>query len=333
MAGSLRYTAHRDIAGISAAVWNGVISRSGAPFFYRHEFLSSLQAHPLYHTREALYLVIEQQDSVAAVLPLYLVDQASPLTRQQDAGASGPAWVTHLPHWYDTWFPSTVPLDRVVGFLGSVLTELRIASVTFQNVGTPALLAALAAAGHEIAGQDARYTMRLTDYGSYDGWLQARGRSTRRNLRRAANRARSAGWRRCVVAGCCELERIVDLCRISTAKHANIDWLPRGSTIAFVRSLPADSVVVHQLSNASGIVAGAVGFLDHGTYHSWSGGVDSSMLPDGRVDANALLYLSELAYSYDRGLTLLEGGRRSAEVKTRLGMSETALHGVRVAAQ
>jgi GNAT acetyltransferase-like protein len=130
-----------------------------------------------------------------------------------------------------------------------------------------------------------------------------------------------------------DLGRLVDLCRLSTAKHGNDEWLPRETTMGFVSSLPPGSVVAHRWIGEHGVVAGALGFLDRGCYHSWSGGIDPALVRDTGVDANALLYVSELAFAFEHGLGLHEGGRRSGEMKTRLGMSPTALHTVRVSAR
>lgn len=326
-------TVHSDIADVLAAEWNSVIDVAGAPFFYRHEFLTSLQMHPLYEIEDACYFVVGDGGSPIAVLPIYRVSWASPLTGDGGTTTGAAEWVTHLPHWYDSWFPAAVDVRRLVEPLRGWLGDLGIPAVTFQNVGAPHLLAAFRATGHEPVAQDTRYTMQLTNHSSYEAWLQSRGSSTRRTLRRAESRARARGWHRCVSDDTSEPDRIVDLCRLSTAKHDNDGWLPREITAAFVRSLPAGSVVVHRVTNNSGTVAGAFGFVDRSTYHSWSGGVDPTMLEDGAVDANALLYISEIAFGFDRGLTFFEGGRRSAEIKSRLGMSAAMLHGVRVTAR
>jgi predicted N-acyltransferase len=331
----LRGTAYADLDDVDRATWNAVVDAGGAPFFYRHEFLRALQAHPLYETRDARHVLIRDDTAaVVAVLPLYLVATASPLTTADDPGAAGgPCWVTHLPHWYDSRLPSTVALDEVVAGLGALLADLGVPSVTLQNVGSRPLLEALTGAGHRPEARDTRYTMDLKDHASYEEWLQARGRSTRRNLRRAVKRAQAAGWDHSVSVGAPDPARVVDLCRLSTAKHGNDEWLPRERTINFIRALPQDSVVLHQWANRRGVVAGAVGFVDRGCYHSWSGGVDPALLTETEVDANALLYVSELMFSYRHGLTYIEGGRRSGELKTRLGMSPTVLHTVRVGAR
>lgn len=335
MSRAFKCIARSNIGDLPSSSWNSVVDLSGAPFFYRHEFLESLQTHPLYETDDSMYVMIEEHDRVVALLPIYLVRQLSPLTgRAPDTSPAEKTWVTHLPHWYDTWLPTTVRVGRMVELLDSMMPDLGISSLTFQNVGSPALVTAFRHAGHACAAQDVRYNMRLSDYASYDAWLAGRGKSTRRNLRRAVIRAKSEGWHRSVTAVTRpEADRVVDLCRISTAKHGNIGWLPREVTIAFIKSLPVGTVVLHQIANQAGTVAGAVGFVDHGTYHSWSGGVDSSILAGRSIDANALLYVSEIAFCYHEGLTFIEGGRRSGEIKTRLGMSETTLHSIRVVAK
>lgn len=328
----MKATVSTVIDQVDADNWDRAVRDSGAPLFYRHAFLTAAMAHPLQEILDARFVLFWRDGEPQCGLPVFRVAAASSIVADADSNGGEGVWVSHTAHWYDSRLPCRDEVRTVLEALPGTLAELGIGRLLLQNVGDPALLDAAAAAGLERRDYDSRYRLDLRPHADYDSWVDSRGRATRRNLRRAARRADSLGW---TVAspriGEADLDRLIQLCRVSTAKHGNTEWLPVAQMRGFLRALPEPNVVTHQIRDASGnIVAAVVGLHDGPHYHSWSGGIDRDLTAGNRIDANLLLYRAELGWAFDHGCETFEGGRRSGELKRRLGMSEVPLSAIGV---
>ncbi len=312
-------------------VWDRIVQDAAAPIFYRSRFLRALAQHPLYETLDSTFVVLSQSEQAVGVLPVYQVGRLSPITKAP-AALNGDVWVSHLPHWYDSRWPSILSPDELVDSMPTILAKAGVRDLVLQNVGSVPLLDALRRAGFQLIESDIRYVADLRNIPGPLEWPERLGSSTRRNVRRAVRRAELAGWHRTIEPlESADLEAVIELCRRSSSRHGNPEWLPAGATAGFLQALGASASVVHEVRDHLGaLVAAAVGFHDGSTYHSWSGGVSAHV--DPAIDANLLLHVSEYEYALRHACSRLEGGRRSDELKQRLGMAPVQLYTIVVAA-
>lgn len=316
----------RNARSLPVSAWDGVVQAAGAPLFYRARFLTALERYPFYDVLESRFLVLGSAGTAVGVLPAYRVREASPIIERSAAAWKG-IWVSHLPHWYDSWWPFLLPAAALVPAIPHVLATAGIPQLLLQNVGHAGLCGALARSGYVLSPCDVRYAADLDAVRAYEDWERAAGSSTRRNLRRAVNRAAASGLHLSIHhPRDTDVARVVELCRRSAIAHGNHDWLPAKPVHDLMISLSND-VVVHEIRDNKGrVAAAAVGFHDGSTYHSWSGGVEPDPEHYGNVDLNLLLYISEHRYAVGKGCARLEGGRRSGELKQRLGMYPIQLY-------
>lgn len=322
-----------SIERVSAEAWDAAVAASGAPVFYERRYLRAYEASPVVPFEAAAYLVV-RDGSAAAVLPAFVQPEVDPLGALREAfpalrlggrGLVTPGW-----HCYDAWIPATRlepwALDRLLDGLRDVARSVDVDWLAFVNVAEDAAVRELLeAAGPVASGRiDERFWIDLGGYESFDAYFASLRPKVRENVRRYARRAADAGAEIQVSrAADADLDAIVDLARQTSARHGTGDFYRAGPFQEFVRGL-GDSAVAVELRLRGRLAAAGVCLLDPRRFHLWACGVDYAA---GRsFSPYALLFVESVRSAFERGVPIVEGGRRNGEFKTRFGMRGRVLH-------
>jgi Acetyltransferase (GNAT) domain len=307
------------------AVWDEVVRVSGAPVFYERAYLEAYEDAPLAAVERCAYLVATA-DGAAAVLPAFVVTAMDPLGALAAAfpGApSGRGVVTPGWHCYDGRIPATrTDADLVAGLVeafGDLGREAGVewgALVNFTDgVGL----------GGTKATIDERFLLDLARFESADEYVALLAPRVRQNVRRWQRRAEEAGASLTVGrAADADLDGIVELARRTAAKYGAGEFYRPGPFQRFVRAL-GDAAVAVEVRLGDRLLSGGVCLVDAERFHTWTCGVDYDADPP--FSPYTLMFVESVRVAFDRGLPVLEGGRRNAEYKLRYGLRRQPLDG------
>ncbi|MDA2813555.1 GNAT family N-acetyltransferase [Nocardiopsis sp. RSe5-2] len=326
-AARVRVTVEDAIGGIGRGAWERLAA--GAPAFYGHAFLRSIEERPLTAGSKAFYLVARDgAGEPAAVLPLYLAHTADPFAADPDAPAVR-ILAGHMWHCYDTVLPSRLPVGPgLVGPLWEALADLAAdtGADTWGLVNIPLggeLASALEGIGLELQETTPRYRLpRDPGPASVDDHLAGVGRSSRRTMRLYRRRAADAGAVVRFDTPDRALRRdVLDLCLATADKHAP-GYYPPDELEALLRALGEDCRIL-RLELDGTLLAASICLLDRRSAHFWAGG---SLYPDElNWSPQYVLFAAEMEAGLGTGRPVLEFGRRNDEFKTRYGLRQVRL--------
>ena len=308
-------------------VWDEAVRASGAPVFYERAYLEAYEDAPLAPVERSAYLVATGGGAVA-VLPVFLVAALDPLGALASAfrdAPSGRGLVTPGWHCYDGRILATTPdpdPDLVAGLvaaLGDLAREAGVewgALVNFTDGVAP---------GGAKATIDERFLLDLGRFESAEAYVASLAPKVRQNVRRWRRRAEEAGAAVTVGrAGDADLDGIVELARATATKYGAGDFYRPGPFQRFVRAL-GDSAVAIEVRLGDRLLSGGVCLVDAERFHTWTCGVDYDADPP--FSTYTLMFVESVRAAFERGLPVLEGGRRNAEYKLRYGLRRQPLDG------
>jgi predicted N-acyltransferase len=316
---------YESIRSAPAAVWDEAVRASGAPVFYERAYLEAYEDAPLAPFERCAYLVATS-DGAAAVLPVFVVAAIDPLGALAAAfpdAPSGRGLLTPAWHCYDGRIPATKPDDGLVAELVDALGELaREAGVAWGALVNFTDGAKLGGAKARI---DERFLLDLGRFESTGEYVASLAPKVRQNVRRWRRRAEEAGATLSVGrAADADLDGIVELARGTAAKYGAGDFYRPGPFQRFVRAL-GDSAVAIEVRMGDRLLSGGVCLVDAQRFHTWTCGVDYDADPP--FSPYTLLFAESVRVAFDRGLEVLEGGRRNAPYKLRYGLRRQPLDG------
>jgi Acetyltransferase (GNAT) domain len=307
------------------AVWDEAVRASGAPVFYERAYLAAYEDAPLAPVERCAYLVATR-DGAAAVLPVFVVAAMDPLgalaAAFQDA-PSGRGLVTPGWHCYDGRIPATRAdtelVAALVAALGDLAHEARVEWGALVNYTDGAGL------GGTKARIDERFLLDLARFESAEAYVASLPPKVRQNVRRWRRRAEEAGATMTVSrAADADLDTIVELARRTAAKYGAGDFYRSGPFQRFVRSL-GDAAVAIEVRLGDRLLSGGVCLVDAERFHTWTCGVDYDA--DLPFSPYTLMFVESVRVAFERGLDVLEGGRRNADYKLRYGLRRQPLDG------
>ncbi|WP_165975939.1 GNAT family N-acetyltransferase [Actinomadura rubrisoli] len=307
--------------------WDDLVVTSGAPVFYRSEFLAAFEKVPLHGSQRRAYVTgSDRAGALRFALPVHVMRGVDPMRVLADhfpARADETVLLSHVWHCYDTWLPSdgldAEVVDAAVGALRDVAAEAGASAFGFVNVEADGALArALDEAGVPGADIDRRFNADVSSFGDLDDYLATLDGKQRRNLRRYLRRAEDAGVTTTMIDPAeGDLDGFVELAREGAAKYGNADYYRPGVFQEFVRSLgPAARLLEIRVG---GCLAGAsIALLDSRRVHWWACGSDYEAIP--MVSPFYLAFLNMLREAIARGRPVLEVGRRNEAFKLKHGL-------------
>jgi predicted N-acyltransferase len=315
---------HDSIRAVPA-VWDEAVRVSGAPVFYERTYLEAYEDAPLVAVERCAYLIATRDDAVA-VLPVFVVAEMDPLGALAAAfpdAPSGRGLVTPGWHCYDGRIPATTPDDGLVADLVAALGDLARGA----GVAWGALVNFMD--GSELGGTramiDERFILDLARFESPVAYVASLPPKVRQNVRRWRRRAEEAGVTITVGrAADADLDTIVELARRTAAKYGAGDFYRAGPFQRFVRAL-GDAAVAIEVRLGDRLLSGGVCLVDAERFHTWTCGVDYDADPP--FSPYTLLFVESVRVALERGLPLLEGGRRNGEYKLRFGLRRQPLDG------
>jgi predicted N-acyltransferase len=316
---------YESIRSVPAAVWDEAVRASGAPVFYERSYLEAYEDAPLAPVESCAYLVASH-DGAAAVLPVFVVAAMDPLGALAGAfpaAPSGRGLVTPGWHCYDGRIPATRPNRDLVAALVAALADLaREAGVEW---GALVNFTDGAGLGGTKATIDERFLLDLKRFESADEYVSSLAPKVRQNVRRWRRRAEEAGATVTVGrAADADLDGIVELARRTAAKYGAGDFYRSGPFQRFVRAL-GDAAVAIEVRLGDRLLSGGVCLVDAQRFHTWTCGVDYEADPP--FSPYTLMFVESVRAAFDRGLEVLEGGRRNAPYKLRYGLRRQPLDG------
>ena len=316
---------YESLRSVPAAVWDEAVRASGAPVFYERSYLEAYEDAPLAPVERCAYLVATG-DGAAAVLPVFLVAAMDPLGALASAfpyAPSGRGLVTPGWHCYDGRILATRPDSDLVAALVAALGDLaREAGVEW---GALVNFTDGVAPGGAKGTIDERFLLDLTRFESPEEYVASLAPKVRQNVRRWRRRAEDAGAAITVGrAADADLDGIVELARATAAKYGAGDFYRAGPFQRFVRAL-GDSAVAIEVRLGGRLLSGGVCLVDAERFHTWTCGVDYGVDPP--FSTYTLMFVESVRTAFERGLPVLEGGRRNAEYKLRYGLRRQPLDG------
>jgi hypothetical protein len=309
-------------------VWDAVVTRAGAPVFYRASVVESYGRHPLQPTIDVRYLTVTEDGEAAAVLPFYLVPARDPFGDSERRST----WaISHFWHCYDTRLPVSrtgraAELTRAVwDAMAAQAADWGAEWFGFTNVaaGNGDGLA-IPRGGARRIPRNPRYRIPLAGFRGFDDHLARLPAAVRQDARRQQRLAARAG-----VVGRVYRDplppAIVDAaCRLLalTAEAYNPGYYDR-SPMEHLLTHAGPQLRVLVLERDGHVFAASISFLDGQTWHNWAIGVE----PELRREFSPYLVL--LALSVDHaagsGCRAMEMGRTNPEWKQRVGAKPVAL--------
>jgi Acetyltransferase (GNAT) domain len=315
---------HDSIRSVSA-VWDEAVRASSAPVFYERRYLEAYEDVPLVAVERCAYLVATR-DGAAAVLPAFVVAKMDPLGALAAAFPdvpSGRGLVTPGWHCYDGRIPATRPGSELVADLADALADL--AHEAGIEWGALVNFTDGAGLGGTKATIDERFLLDLARFESAEAYVASLPPKVRQNVRRWRRRAEEAGATITVGhAADADLDGIVELARATAAKYGAGDFYRAGPFQRFVRAL-GDAAVAIEVRLGDRLLSGGVCLVDAERFHTWTCGVDYDADPP--FSPYTLLFVESVRAAFERGLPVLEGGRRNAEYKLRYGLRRQPLDG------
>lgn len=324
---SIRVRTYQSIEDADPNRWDGLVSRCGAPLFYRSAFLRAFERFPLHDVRRRVYLTGEdERGALVFASPLYVLKDADPMGILRDhfpGYCDKTVLVNHVWHCYDTWLPAERLDPEVVSTMLASMADLAVdhgaALWGFTNVdGHGALSRALGALGLAGVEVEQRFVADLSAVADLDGYLAGLEQRVRSNLKRYARIAERVGLTaRVVDVEQADLEGFVDLARTGAAKYNNADYYRPGVFDAFLRALGAHVRVLEQRLDGR-LIGAAVLLVDGSALHWWVCGNDYRAVP--QISPFYLAFLGAVGEALREGKSSLEAGRRNPRFKTRHGL-------------
>ena len=307
------------------AVWDEAVRASGAPVFYERAYLEAYEDAPLAPVERCAYLVATS-DGAAAVLPVFVVAAMDPIGALASAfpdAPSGRGLVTPGWHCYDGRIPATSPDAELAAPLVEALGELaREAGVQW---GALVNFTDGAALGGAKATIDERFLLDLGRFEGAEEYVASLAPKVRQNVRRWRRRAEEAGATITVGrAADADLDGIVELAQRTAAKYGAGGFYRAGPFQRFVRAL-GDAAVAIEVRLGGRLLSGGVCLVDAERFHTWTCGVDYDVSPP--FSPYTLMFVESVRSAFERGLEVLEGGRRNAPYKVRYGLRRQPLDG------
>lgn len=315
---------HESIRSVPA-VWDEAVRASGAPVFYQRAYLEAYEDAPLAAVERCAYLVATR-DGAAAVMPVFVVAEMDPLGALAAAfpdAPSGRGLVTPGWHCYDGRIPATrADADLFAALLGALGDLAREAGVEWGALVNFTDGAGLAGTRARI---DERFLLDLARFESHEAFVASLPPKVRQNVRRWRRRAEEAGATiRVGRAADADLDAIVELARRTAAKYGAGGFYRAGPFQRFVHAL-GDAAVAIEVRLGDRLLSGGVCLVDAERFHTWTCGVDYDV--DLPFSPYTLLFVESVRVAFERGLPVLEGGRRNAEYKLRFGLRRQPLDG------
>jgi len=322
---------YRDIAEVPADEWDYLVERTGAPFFYRHAYLSA-HGRAAVGTAQAHVLVVARDGSgePVGICPASLQSPSDPLgalaRHVEGYHPDDLALLSHNWQCYDTLLPAIedgAPA-RIVETLREVAVEAGASWFGFVNMAAGPQLAALGTAGFNVIEVDERFRLDLRGIRTIEDYLERLKASARRNLRRYALRAQECGVKvENLAVRDVDLDEVVALVRQTAARHGTAEFFRDGPYQDFLRSL-GDLVTTIRISDAERLLAVGICMPESDRFHLWTCGAvyqhEAAFSPYG------LLFLESVRSALASGRPILEGGRRNREYKERHGLHRVPLH-------
>jgi hypothetical protein len=307
------------------AVWDEAVRASGAPVFYERAYLEAYEDAPLAPVERCAYLVATS-DGAAAVLPVFVVPAMDPIGALASAfpdAPSGRGLVTPGWHCYDGRIPATTPDVELVAALLEALGDLaREAGVEW---GALVNFTDGVGLGGTRATIDERFLLDLGRFESAEEYVASLAPKVRQNVRRWRRRAEEAGGTITVGrAADADLDGIVELAHRTAEKYGTGGFYRAGPFQRFVRAL-GDAAVAIEVRLGERLLCGGVCLVDAERFHTWTCGVDYDADPP--FSPYTLMFVESVRSAFERGLPVLEGGRRNAPYKLRYGLRRQPLDG------
>lgn len=330
---SIRVRTYQSIEDAGPRRWDALVSRCGAPLFYRSTFLRAFEQFPLHDVHRRFYIAGEDEHgALVFASPLYVLKNVDPMGILRTHFADycdKTVLVNHVWHCYDTWILAE-RLDRdvvatMLASMADLAADQGAALWGFTNVdGRGALSRALDAQGLAGVEVEQRFVADLTATSGLDGYLATLEQRVRSNLKRYARIAERVGLiARIVDVEHADLEGFIDLARTGAAKYNNADYYRPGVFDGFLRALGGHARVLEQRLDGK-LIAAAVLLIDDSTLHWWVCGNDYRAVP--QISPFYLGFLGAVGEALRDGKPNLEAGRRNPGFKTRHGLLPRPVH-------
>lgn len=319
---------HKSVEAVDAAEWEDVVSKSGAPVFYRLPYLRAYERFPLTDIASFFYFVVREAGRAVAVLPVSLLRGLDPLGQlraRYPLTGTELGLISHVWHCYDAWLPGRDHTEVLTGEMRSLATELGAAWYGFVNVprGSP-LRDALAARGFPAEHIEDRFVADLRDLADVDAYIATASAGGRANMRRNRRRAHDSGVTvRVTDPARCDLTEIAELCAVTAARHGTGSFYPAEVFTGFVTALGGHARVI-EVREGARLVGVAICLADASRFHAWACGVDYEV--GGNYSPYPLLYTASVEQALREGCRTLEGGRGNHVFKLRHGLSPLPLY-------
>jgi CelD/BcsL family acetyltransferase involved in cellulose biosynthesis len=181
------------------------------------------------------------------------------------------------------------------------------------------------ALGGTKATIDERFLLDLSRFESAEEYIASLAPKVRQNVRRWRRRAEDAGATITVArAADADLDGIVQLAQRTATKYGAGGFYRSGPFQRFVRAL-GDAAVAIEVRVGDRLLSGGVCLVDAERFHTWTCGVDYDASPS--FSPYTLMFIESVRSAFERGLPVLEGGRRNAPFKLRYGLRRQPIDG------
>ncbi|MEU6740716.1 GNAT family N-acetyltransferase [Streptosporangium sandarakinum] len=327
MSASLTVEISTSIETVDTAEWDEVVSRSGAPVFYRSRYLRAYERFPLIAIEAFFYFVVRAGGRAVTVLPVTLLRGLDPLGQlrvRYPLSGDETGLLSHVWHCYDAWVPGEPNLEAVTGAMRELAGERGAAWYGFVNVPRGSALGeGLVSLGFPARHIEDRFRVDLRPFGDVADYVASANPRGRANMRRNGRRAGDAGARGASLPlEEADLAEIGELCQRTAARHGTGSFYPQEVFAGFLTEL-GDAAHVIEVRERGRLVGVAVCLRDESRFHAWACGVDYEV--GGNYSPYPLLYPLSVGQALREGLTTLEGGRGNHVFKLRHGLTPLPL--------
>jgi predicted N-acyltransferase len=324
----------RDIESVDVEHWQRVVAGARAPVFYGLDYLRSYERYPVGSIDATRYLTVYRSGEPVAVFPCYLQPSPDPLgVFPASVPTAGSGLLGHVWYCYDTRIPMLPSGSELTEDIARAVLD-RLARLRMEegavlgglvNVdGRDPVLAVARRHGWSVLPVDSRHQLPLTGLDTFAGYLASLNRKARHNLARNLRRCADAG----AVVSVAEpdrasLEEVCEICRLTASKFGNEEFYSPRRFPDFVLGLGARALVV-RVDGPRELLGAAVLLIDDDRLHMWVAGFRYATV-DG-FSVHYVLWSTSIRIALERGVRLVEGGRRNGDFKVRYGMQPVALY-------
>ncbi|RSM51509.1 hypothetical protein DMB66_41870 [Actinoplanes sp. ATCC 53533] len=321
------------IGSVNVDDWQRVVAGARAPLFYGLDYLRSYERYPVGPVDAVRYLTVYRSGEPVAVFPCYLQRAFDPLgVFPAELPTAGRALLGHVWYCYDTRIPMLADRPERAEDIGRAVLD-RLARLRSDegavlaglvNVdGRDPVLAVARRHGWTVVPVDTRHQLPLAGLGSFAGYLASLNRKARHNLARNLRRCADAGAVVSVAApDRAGLDEVCEVCRLTAAKFGNEEFYSPNRFPDFVLGLGRQALVV-RIDGPRELLGAAVLLVDDDRLHMWVAGFRYATV-DG-FSPHYVLWSTSIRIALERGLALVEGGRRNGDFKMRYGMRPVPL--------